>query len=71
LVRDGVSIRFSYTLLGNPTPARAYIDELLPDVLEDQIEPWRVFDTTVDPGNFSEEYAAMDKREALKVIVKV
>ena len=29
---------------GGPAPARAYIEELLPDVLEGRIEPGRVFD---------------------------
>src|SRR3989442_643327 len=32
------------TLIGGPAPARAYIEELLPDVLEGQIEPVPVFD---------------------------
>ena len=31
---------------GGPAPARAYIEELLPDVLEGRIEPGRVFDRT-------------------------
>src|SRR5207253_3101560 len=32
------------TIAGGPAPARAYIEELLPDVLEGRIEPGRVFD---------------------------
>ena len=32
------------TITGGPAPARAYIEELLPDVLEGRIEPGRVFD---------------------------
>ncbi len=32
------------TVGGRPAPDRAYIDELLPDVLEGRIEPGRVFD---------------------------
>src|SRR6266545_744830 len=32
------------TVSGGPAPARAYIEELLPDVLEGRIEPGRVFD---------------------------
>ena len=32
---------------GGPAPVRAYIDELLPDVMEGRIEPGRVFDRTV------------------------
>src|SRR3954463_6086545 len=32
---------------GGPAPARAYIEELLPDVLEGKIEPGRVFDRSI------------------------
>ena len=32
---------------GGPAPVRAYIEELLPDILEGRIEPGRVFDRTV------------------------
>jgi hypothetical protein len=35
------------TVSGGPALARAYIDELLPDVLEGRIEPGRVFDRTI------------------------
>ena len=34
---------------GGPAPARAYIEELLPDVLEGRIEPGRVFDRVIGP----------------------
>src|SRR5829696_6226993 len=36
------------TIGGGPAPVRAYIDELLPDVLDGRIEPGRVFDRVVD-----------------------
>ncbi|MEU5655097.1 alcohol dehydrogenase catalytic domain-containing protein [Streptomyces sp. NPDC047737] len=58
------------TLTGGPAPARAYIDELLPDVLEGRIEPGRVFDRTVALDEVAEGYRAMDAREALKVLVR-
>ncbi len=32
------------TISGGPAPARAYMDALLPDVLEGRIEPGKVFD---------------------------
>lgn len=35
------------TVSGGPAPVRAYIEELLPDVLEGRIEPGRVFDRVV------------------------
>ena len=36
------------TINGGLAPVRAYIEELLPDVLESRIEPVRVLDRTVD-----------------------
>jgi threonine dehydrogenase-like Zn-dependent dehydrogenase len=56
---------------GGPAPARAYIPELLDDVLEGHINPGRVFDFTTDLGGIAEAYAAMDKRRAIKSLVKV
>src|SRR3546814_15233569 len=35
------------TLTGGPAPVRAYIEELMPDVLDGKIEPGKVFDHTV------------------------
>jgi threonine dehydrogenase-like Zn-dependent dehydrogenase len=58
------------TIGGGPAPVRAYIDELLPDVLEGRIEPGRVFDQTVDLDGVPEGYRAMNDRESIKVLVK-
>lgn len=58
------------TLTGGPAPARAYIEELLPDVLEGRIEPGRVFDRTVALDEVAEGYRATDAREALQVLVR-
>ena len=55
---------------GGPAPVRAYIDELLPDVLEGRIEPGRVFDRTVGLDEVPDGYRAMNEREAIKVMVK-
>lgn len=55
---------------GGPAPVRAYIDELLPDVLEGRIEPGRVFDHTVGLDGVPDGYRAMDQRESIKVMVK-
>jgi threonine dehydrogenase-like Zn-dependent dehydrogenase len=52
-----------------PAPARAYIEELLPDVLEGRIEPGRVFDRTVSLDEAPDGYRAMADREALKVLI--
>jgi len=58
------------TVGGGPAPVRAYIDELLPDVLDGRIEPGRVFDRTVDLDGVPEGYRAMNDRESIKVLVK-
>src|SRR5216117_3967288 len=54
---------------GGPAPVRAYIEELLPDVLEGRIEPGRVFDRTGSLDDVPEGYRAMNDREAIKVMV--
>jgi threonine dehydrogenase-like Zn-dependent dehydrogenase len=56
---------------GGPAPARAYIDELLPDVLDGTIEPGRVFDRVVSLDDVPDGYRAMNEREALKVMVRL
>src|SRR5216117_1346921 len=58
------------TVGGGPAPVRAYIEDLLPDVLEGKIEPGRVFDRTVDLDVVPDGYRAMNDREAIKVMVK-
>ncbi|MEU0525096.1 alcohol dehydrogenase catalytic domain-containing protein [Streptomyces niveus] len=57
------------TLTGGPAPVRAYIDELLPAVLDGTVDPGRVFDRTVSLDEVPEGYGAMDRRESLKVLV--
>lgn len=58
------------TLTGGVAPARAYIDELLPLVLDGTIEPGKVFDRTVGLDDVPAGYQAMADREALKVLVR-
>jgi len=58
------------TVSGGPAPVRAYIEELLPDVLEGRIEPGRVFDRVVGLEEVPEGYRAMNDREAIKVMVQ-
>ena len=57
------------TIAGGPAPVRAYIEELLPDVLEGRIEPGRVFDRVIDIDGVPDGYRAMDEREAIKVMI--
>jgi len=58
------------TVSGGPSPARAYIEELLPDVLEGRIEPGRVFDRVGPLDDVPDGYRAMNDREALKVLIE-
>ncbi|HXG92545.1 MAG TPA: zinc-dependent alcohol dehydrogenase family protein [Blastocatellia bacterium] len=58
------------TVGGGPAPVRAYIEELLPDILEGRIEPGRVFDQVIGLDEVPDGYRAMNEREAIKVLVK-
>ena len=58
------------TLTGGVAPARAYIEELLPDVLDGRLQPGGVFDRTVSLEEVPAGYRAMADREALKVLVR-
>jgi threonine dehydrogenase-like Zn-dependent dehydrogenase len=58
------------TIAGGPAPARAYIPQLLPDVLEGRIQPGRVFDRVIDLDGVPDGYRAMDEREAIKVRIE-
>jgi len=56
---------------GGPAPVRAYIEELLPDVLEGRIEPGRVFDRVIGLDDVPDGYRAMNERKAIKVIIEL
>ena len=58
------------TVSGGPAPVRAYIEELLPDVLDGRIEPGLVFDRTVSIDDVPAGYQAMNRRESIKVMVQ-
>jgi len=58
------------TVSGGPAPVRAYIAELLPDILEGRIEPGRVFDRTIALDGVPDGYRAMDERKAIKVMIQ-
>lgn len=57
-------------LRGGVAPVRAYIPELLPDVLDGTVDPSPVFDLTVGLDGVPGGYKAMDGRTALKVLIK-
>ena len=58
------------TIAGGPAPVRAYIEELLPDVMEGRIQPGRVFDKVVDLDGVPDGYRAMNERKSIKVMIK-
>jgi threonine dehydrogenase-like Zn-dependent dehydrogenase len=58
------------TLTGGATPARAYMEHLLPHVLDGTIQPGRVFDRTITLDQAPDGYRAMDNREALKILIQ-
>ena len=71
-IPEGVSTFFgNVTIAGGPAPARAYIEGLLPDVLEGRIEPGRVFDRAGPLDEVPDGYRAMNDREALKVLIEL
>jgi len=59
------------TFRGGVAPVRAYIPELLEDVLAGRIDPSPVLDLTVTLEGVPEGYAAMDQRHAIKTLVAV
>ncbi|MFE5894468.1 alcohol dehydrogenase catalytic domain-containing protein [Streptomyces sp. NPDC056462] len=58
------------TVTGGVAPARAYIEDLLPDVLDGTVEPGRVFDHTIGVDEVPDGYRAMADRRALKVLIR-
>jgi threonine dehydrogenase-like Zn-dependent dehydrogenase len=58
-------------LLGGSAPVRAYIPELLDDVLEGRVNPGRVLDYETDLEHIADAYAAMDERRAIKSLIRI
>jgi threonine dehydrogenase-like Zn-dependent dehydrogenase len=57
------------TISGGPAPVRAYMEALLPDVMEGRIQPGRVFDRVTGIDGVPDGYRAMNDREAIKVMI--
>ena len=62
-------VRRNITLTGGAAPVRAYIEELLPDVLEGRIEPGPRLRQGIGLDGVPDGYRAMDEREAIKVMI--
>jgi len=66
----GSLFRHSIRLAGGPAPVRAYIDELMPDILDGTIETGKVFDVTTGLDGIPAGYRDMADRKSLKVLIK-
>ncbi|MGH3474497.1 MAG: zinc-dependent alcohol dehydrogenase family protein [Aeromicrobium sp.] len=58
-------------LAGGVAPARAYIEELLPDVLDGTVSPGVVFDQTLPLDKVADGYRAMDERTSIKTMLSI
>jgi threonine dehydrogenase-like Zn-dependent dehydrogenase len=65
----GSLFRHNVRLAGGPAPVRAYIEELMPDILDGSIQPGKVFDTTTDIDGVRAGYQDMADRKSLKVLI--
>lgn len=70
---EGLSLRPFFGrnigIRGGVAPVRAYIPELLSDIMSGRIDPSPVFDLSVGIEGIPDGYAAMDERRAIKVLV--
>ena len=57
-------------LAGGVAPVRGYLSDLLPRVLDGQINPGRVFDSVLPLAQVADAYRAMDERTAIKVMLR-
>lgn len=57
-------------VIGGVAPAATYIPQLMPAMLSGKLDSSAVFDLTLPLAELAEGYAAMDKREAIKVLVR-
>jgi threonine dehydrogenase-like Zn-dependent dehydrogenase len=67
----GYMFMSNIALRGGVAPARAYIPELLADVVAGKLDASEVLDVTVDLNGVPSGYSAMDNREAIKVMVQL
>jgi|SRR5665213_361386 len=67
---DGEHLFFAHVHLhGGPAPVRRYLPELIKLVLDEKINPGKVFDLTLPLDQVAEGYRAMDERRAIKTLL--
>lgn len=57
-------------IAGGVAPVRAYLDELLPDVLDGSLRAGRVFDLHLGLDRVADGYRAMDERTSIKTLLR-
>jgi len=65
-----VQFNRNVSITGGAAPVRAYIERLLPGVLDGSVDPGAVFDRELPLDDAAEAYRLMDSREALKVLLR-
>src|SRR4051794_24474316 len=69
---DGAGLFFAHVHLhGGPAPVRRYLPELIDLVLNDKINPGKVFDLVLPLDQVAEGYHAMDERRAIKTLLQL
>jgi threonine dehydrogenase-like Zn-dependent dehydrogenase len=58
------------TLAAGVAPVRAYLPDLLSEVLEGAIEPGRVFDLELPLSKTADAYEAMSSRQSIKTLLR-
>jgi threonine dehydrogenase-like Zn-dependent dehydrogenase len=66
----GELFRRNVSVGGGVAPARAYLPELLADVLAGRLDPSPVFDVELPLDDVAEGYRAMHERSAIKVLLR-
>ena len=68
---DGAELFFAHVHLhGGPAPVRRYLPRLIELVLDEKIEPGKVFDLKLSLDQVAEGYRAMDERRAIKALLQ-
>jgi threonine dehydrogenase-like Zn-dependent dehydrogenase len=68
---NGQELFFAHVHLhGGPAPVRRYLPTLIKLILEEKIDPGKVFDLTLPLEEVAEGYRAMDERRAIKVLLR-
>ncbi|MCA8959092.1 MAG: zinc-dependent alcohol dehydrogenase family protein [Planctomycetes bacterium] len=68
---DGQELFFAHVHMhGGPAPVRRYLPQLIDLVLEEKVDPGKVFDLRLPLERVAEGYQAMDQRRAIKALLQ-